>query len=293
MTKIFVDTNIFLHFYNSHLDKLETLSEVLKLKRHIMVSRLSLDEFLRNRESVLRQIKTSVQDIRVIQYQTSIIKDFDEIKEIFAISRKVAELVSKIVFKIDTYINDPAKDPVFKTVLQLHDDVIDYDTNLIYTARRRKMVGNPPTTEKKSTVCDELHWEIILKFAKSDIILVTRDNGFLNNVSFLGREFSQKTGFKLVITQNLTEAMTMVGEVPSDELKQVDNVPIIVEYGYITEGAKFIAFQDDIIVFEAGGQLRKVRNYFGALRELCSNCQHFGPWSGSRCLTCGQMECCE
>jgi len=289
--KIFVDTNVFLHFYNSNLDKLDTLSEVLKIKGNIITSKLSIDEFLRNREHVLQQIKKSVKEICVTPYQTSIIKEAEEMKEINAIRDRIKELASSLAIKVDGYIVEPDNDPVYKNVLCLHENLVDYSNALISKAHARKLIGNPPTTDKKKTICDELHWEILLATAKDDLIIVSRDDGFLSNATFLQNEYFAVTGSKLIITSKLTDAMTMVGATPSPELKRVDEVTVKIEYGYVPPGAQLISADDKCLVLNINGEEKRYWRYTNDLRDLCPSCQHFGPWSGVRCMTCGQCDC--
>jgi predicted nucleic acid-binding protein len=289
--KIFVDTNVFLHFYNSNLDKLETLSEVLKIKKNIIISKLTYDEFLRNREHILQQMKKSVQDICITPYQTSIIKEANEMKEINTIRQRLKDLTSSLVSKIDDYLIHPENDPVYSNFIGLSEYFVPYTDELVVKAHTRKLVGNPPTTDKKKTICDELHWEILLSTAKDNLIIVTRDDGFLNNSAFLKNEFNNITGLKLEITPKLTEAMIMVGETPSSELKRVDEITVKIEYGWIPPGAHLIACEEKFLVLRINGEIKRYWHYTNDLRDLCPSCQHFGPWNGARCMSCGQCDC--
>ena len=61
MTKILIDTNIFLGLYESNEDTVDIFKDIEKIKTKLVIPQQIYDEFLRNRDRILR---TLIQNIK-------------------------------------------------------------------------------------------------------------------------------------------------------------------------------------------------------------------------------------
>lgn len=72
-------------------------------------------------------------------------------------------------------------------------------------AKKRKLLGNPPTSRDKTSIGDEVIWESHI--SKCDIVIVSRDKTYTRNNDLLKTEFTNKTGNQLLhITDKITSA---------------------------------------------------------------------------------------
>lgn len=70
--------------------------------------------------------------------------------------------------------------------------------------------------------------ESILEYCTDDLILVTRDSTFEENLGFLKEEYKLKTGKDLEIVNFISDAIRLLGDEPSLELEVAEN-SIVVE----------------------------------------------------------------
>ena len=69
------------------------------------------------------------------------------------------------------------------------------------------MLGNPPCSPDKYTIGDEVIWELLIENMKEDLIIVTKDYTFHENLSLLTEEYQQRTGRTLLlVTEKFSEA---------------------------------------------------------------------------------------
>ena len=97
-------------------------------------------------------------------------------------------------------------------------------SEIIDSASRRKLAGNPPTSDKY-TCGDEIIWESLLSYEiehKEDLIVVSKDKTFTNNSEFLCGEYTSKTGKVLTIRQDIIEAYRLVGVELPREIEQAE-----------------------------------------------------------------------
>jgi hypothetical protein len=86
-------------------------------------------------------------------------------------------------------------------------------------AQKRKLLGHPPRSPDAYTIGDEVIWELLLANLREDLIVVTRDKTYEDNLPLLKKEYQKKTGFNfLLVTEKLSEAVERIGAKPTPEL---------------------------------------------------------------------------
>lgn len=227
MTKIFIDTNIFLGLYESNKDTIEIFKDIEKLKSKLVFSRQVYDEFLRNRDRILRKLKNNIETINKIgMHSTSLVQSSTEYEQLKKIKTDFIKINQSLIQKIEEMIVDSSKDPIFSQFTQLYNITsvmrIEKSDTLIQKAFFRKLAGNPPISSKKDTIGDEIIWESLLEHVTDDLILISRDNTYKEYSTFLIDEYRNKTKKSLFIVETLSEALKYVGEEPSDKLVQFE-----------------------------------------------------------------------
>ncbi|KAF5071360.1 PIN domain protein [anaerobic digester metagenome] len=227
MTKILIDTNIFLGLYESNEDAVDIFRDIEKIKAKLVIPQQIYDEFLRNRDRILR---TLIQNIKNANQKgmhlTALIRHLAEYESLKNAKRELSQINNTLIQKIEEMISDPAKDPIFSRFTKLYKSrsvsKIKKNDALIQKAFLRKLSGNPPISPKQGTIGDEIIWESILEHVNDNLILVTRDGTYKAHSTFLIEEYRKKTGRSLSIFDKMSDALKKVGEAPSDKLVQFE-----------------------------------------------------------------------
>lgn len=103
-------------------------------------------------------------------------------------------------------------------------------TDIFSKAHMRNLSGNPPKSLKTKTICDEIIWETILANISDDLIIVSRDGTYSLYNYYLKAEFKEKVDKKLIITENLTDALKEIKEKASKETELFDKESISEEF---------------------------------------------------------------
>ncbi|HZD44061.1 MAG TPA: hypothetical protein VE134_08410, partial [Methanomicrobiales archaeon] len=134
--------------------------------------------------------------------------------------------IKDILDAINRIISNPEQDPIYIALLQLYQDpdviVIHRTADNLRHAEERKLLGNPPGDVGAETIGDQVIWEMLLAHGEDDLIVVTRDYTYKNHLFFLMREFREKTGHDLRVTEYLSDALKEIGNSPSDALTRFD-----------------------------------------------------------------------
>jgi hypothetical protein len=91
----------------------------------------------------------------------------------------------------------------------------------VMRAHRRKLLGNPPKSERKETIGDEVIWEMLLELLEGldeDLVLVTQDNTYRNHITYLREEYTERTGRTLFVEDSISAALDRMGIEPSEAL---------------------------------------------------------------------------
>lgn len=292
--KIFIDANIYLDFYRSTNEAIKVFEELISNSSSVIITDQIIEEFYRNREVVLRTIKTKFKtDTQLEHFSSTFLQNLKEfgdliqIKDAFVAKRKEIETI------INGVIENPENDPIrqlFEKLIGSGDiKILRTDENIIKSAHHRKLVGNPPVSDKYS-IGDEINWELIIQNVKEDLVIVGRDNTFRDNINFLKMEFNRNTGSTISLTTKITAAIEEVGNKASEELKEIEKHQIqeLKTYGNIWTVTSVQGNIANVTNGKVGGfTVIETKNIDPSF--MCGNCGNYGPWNGSRCLTCGMM----
>lgn len=229
MTKIFIDTNIFLDMYRANIQKdIKTIMQFLyQNKKYFITTEQSINEFLRNRRKVLNEALDDFKKKKNIDNgTTTFLRSLASFKKYDDSLKKFQEQKKNIIEEIKDKIENPQNDDVFSKFKKLckADNVILLSDEIIDSAIRRKFAGNPPMSDKK-TCCDEIIWESLLSHEteqKEDLIIVSNDGTFSDDGEFLCNEYKTKTGKDLTVCKEIIEAYRIVGVKPSKKTEQAE-----------------------------------------------------------------------
>ncbi|MEM9625798.1 MAG: PIN domain-containing protein [Pseudomonadota bacterium] len=230
MVKIYIDTNIFLDFYQSGKDRLGVFREIHEQYKHIVLAEQTIDEFLRNRISRLKILKKAIQDTSSGYkiYETALIRELPNFDEWRSARDNVGSIAKELVQALEKWIDHTEDDPVLIEFNQLRKscEVLNTTSSCYERAMRRKALGQPPTSHKKDTIGDQLIWETLLDGVHEDLIIVTRDHTFSEHQPILKKEFAKIQSILnkrelLLVTGSLNQAFESIGEhVPNIEASE-------------------------------------------------------------------------
>ncbi|ALU89846.1 hypothetical protein Hrubri_2670 [Herbaspirillum rubrisubalbicans M1] len=215
MSLIYIDTNVYLDFYQAAHDPLAVFDELHQVRENLVITEQTVLEFARNRNSRLTQLVTNIKKSSSAgPYTVSVLRDTTEFKDWVAAQKAAEAAVKKLAAIIESWIMDKDQDPVSEGILKLVNEMFFYATkdSAIEKAKLRKILGNPPTSPDKYTIGDELIWETLLEQCNKDLIIVSRDKTFLENFGLLRSEYDNKSRKLLKITKHLSEALQDIGK---------------------------------------------------------------------------------
>lgn len=221
--KIYIDTNIYVDFYQAATDPVGAFDELITRSDVIVCTRQTINEFSRNRARVISKTTEEFKkSAKINPYTTALLRHMKEFQDVIDARDALKGAADALVAVLDQILDDTAIDPVFRKYLDLLGRIPIFETTeLIFrTAHRRKLLGEPPSSESKPTIGDEVIWESLLANIKEDLVLVTRDNSFHENRQFLEAEFKIRTGKKLLlVTKQINEALRLAGKQESPKLE--------------------------------------------------------------------------
>jgi len=275
MAKIFVDTNMFADFYESTspANPLKILDELNDKRNTLVLVTQTHDEYRRNRTRWITRLIKDIPEKGILLPKTVLIAEREELNTIHTLQKEQDENLKELENYLKSLLNDD-NDPVAKTLNSLFFDSsvtkFEIDEDLITRAHHRKLLGNPPNSPGKSTIGDEVIWEALLRNMQDDLIIVTRDKGFLDYESFLKEEFSKKTGKKLLsVKEKLSDAFSLIEIPPSDDLVTAEIASIVSSLGEP--------------IFGFGRPIASV----STLAIICPNCASALPLNANVCQYCG------
>jgi hypothetical protein len=225
MTRIYIDTNVFLDFYQSAKDRMAIFQELLARADHIIVPEQTVREFRRNRAARLSKLAEMVEKSANIHvYTTAIVREMPAFKEWEAARYAAKKHAKAIETQLRSWVIDESSDPVYRQFVKLYSQGTTMSTpsDALAKAQQRKLLGEPPTSPDKYTAGDEIIWETLLALCNDDLIVVSRDHTFLDNESLLRSEFEAKGARRLlVVTDSLSHALRLVGK-PSAPIEQAE-----------------------------------------------------------------------
>ncbi|WP_312746704.1 PIN domain-containing protein [Sphingobacterium multivorum] len=249
--KLLIDTNIYLDFYRSNKDSIQLLSELSKHFDKIILTDQIIQEFERNREVVLKTLRSNFElESRLKYISSAYLQNIPEFITLCAVQKEYEKSRKDVIAAIDNILESPEKDPVYSFFLEMvsecrkNNSILNTTDEIIKKAHKRKLVGNPPTSSGYS-IGDEINWEIVIANIKENIILIGRDNTYTTNFSFLKRDFHLHTGCLISkVTNSITEALKEIGFNMTTELENVEQ-KMLDELKAYNEFWKYSSKQDE------------------------------------------------
>ncbi|MCP9751260.1 PIN domain-containing protein [Ferruginibacter sp. HRS2-29] len=249
--KILIDTNIYLDFYRSNNETLKLFKELVNHFDKIILTDQIIFEFERSREGVIKKVRQNFEaESRIENFSSSYLQDLSEFKDLIELQKQYKVKRTTLINKLNENLEDPSKDPVASFFKEFVDESLKNDKiyrtteDIIQKANNRKLIGNPPTSDKYS-IGDEINWELVIANVKEDIIIVGRDNTYNDNLSFLKKDFHKNTGHLIKgLTDSITKALGSVGVETNQELKDAEE-KLIGEIKSYNEYWKRTEIEDD------------------------------------------------
>jgi hypothetical protein len=197
---IFIDTNIFLSFYQLSRNDLEQLKKLVPLIRHgknqLILTDQVVDEFYRNRERVIAQTLAELRKGWGMVELPSICKQFSECE---ALEGSIKE-ASKHRNQLLNHLNDAIRDNALTADLLIR-EIFTQGTaspataEILSRANQRMLRGSPPG--KAKSLGDAINWESLLIYVPQgeDLHLLSADGDFASDLDnarlsqFLTREW--------------------------------------------------------------------------------------------------------
>jgi uncharacterized protein with PIN domain len=272
MTRIYIDTNVFLDFYQAATDRLAVFQDLVRRADKVILTEQTVREFKRNRITRLTELARNIErggESNIMT--TAVIRELPQFKS-WVQARDAARCHAKaIAQQLRLWVIDETSDVVLTEFANLAAAATHLPTTemAIERARRRKLLGEPPTSPDRHTIGDELIWETLLAGCQEDLIVVSRDRTFLDNTGLLKSEY-EATGYRrlILVTQNLSDALAKIGA-PSDEIATQEKA--------IQARRPADSATESDICPRCGGQLEEI-GFEGAER---------GKASGFYCTRCG------
>ena len=217
MTHVFIDTNIFLSFYQCSN---EDLSELAKLSNYIRDERVYLhvpeqvkDEFWRNRDTTINEELKKLRSYNLPSQFPRMCMGYDEYT---SLHKSLQQCAAEYKSLLEVLENDIANESLNADLLISHVFSIASTTRItdeiIASARTRIDLGNPP--RKSNSIGDAINWETLLSSVPNgqDLYVVSRDSDFRSSRnkekfnSFLEKEWISKKNSRLHFFTTLGKA---------------------------------------------------------------------------------------
>jgi predicted nucleic acid-binding protein len=213
MKNLFIDTNVYLSFYDFYDEDIEELNKLVAAisegEIRLYITNQVINEIKRNRESRLNDAYKKFTDSKPVIQMPIMCKHYDEYEIIKRIQRLLANAKDQLKSKLDEDIkNNSLKADVLLTAL--HSVAVRIETeNYIDLAKNRNFLGNPPG--KNKTIGDEINWEGLLAEVENDgeLILISHDGDFKNDFDgvqikpFLRDEWLEKKKTEIYLYKSL------------------------------------------------------------------------------------------
>jgi hypothetical protein len=149
MTKIFIDTNLYLGLYDSGEDPGKIFGDIGALRSSLIFPDVVFDEFVRNRDRILGRYAKTVGDAAIAGLEPSFfLSQLPVFQTLLRAGDEYNGRVRSMVNDIQQMIAEPERDPIFGAFSRLYSDrevlIIQRTEMQVERARQRKLIGNPP-----------------------------------------------------------------------------------------------------------------------------------------------------
>ncbi len=217
MKNLFIDSNIYLNFYDFSSDDLEELQKLVKSVKcgdiNLIVTKQVVDEYKRNRASTIATVIKKFSEQTIPSQFPNICKAYeDEYEQLKQIVKDYSELKKALLDKIERDISsgECGADKLIQELFVVG-TVQDIDEAIIQNARNRIELGNPPG--KRNSLGDAIHWEFLISKIPEgeELYLISGDGDFdsrlneNNFAEFLLDEWIEKKSSGIFYYHRLSE----------------------------------------------------------------------------------------
>jgi len=189
---IFIDTNIYLRFFDGNRKDLKKLLDtLLKVSDNIFITDQIVSEIERNKLSVFKQSinkytnKLKIETVTLPEHFITDLKnveieDWNKQREtISKENEKLTKWINKIFVK-NLELISKSQDSVSQKLKQIYKHALNATEDEIFEARKRRELGNPPGKES-DPLGDQISWEQFLKRASiyEEVWIITNDSDYL------------------------------------------------------------------------------------------------------------------
>ena len=180
---VFLDTNIYLSFYQLSSDDLEELRKLAVLVRQgkirLLIPTQVVQEFRRNREEAIADALKLLKDQKRSLQLPQLARQYPEYGEVVKAQRQVIKGLDQLIEHIqqDAIARALDADSIIEELFTVGHE-IDISGRDITNAERRMRSGSPPG--KKGSIGDALNWEALLRHVRrgQDLYFVSDDGDF-------------------------------------------------------------------------------------------------------------------
>lgn len=184
---LYLDTNIYLNFYQFTSDDLEELKKlaiaIASEKVTLLVPEQTKNEYLRKRESKIAESIKQFREEKLSDEFPRICRDYDEYEEMKSAIKNFQLSKANLLTKLEEDINNQTLG-ADKIIKELFDNATVTPTTetLILKARNRHDLGNPPG--KNKSYGDALNWEAALEHVPTgqNFYFITGDQDYLSKI---------------------------------------------------------------------------------------------------------------
>ncbi|NOJ92291.1 DUF4935 domain-containing protein [Corallococcus coralloides] len=218
MARVYIDTNIFLDFYQSAADRIKVFDALAERASSLITTEQTINEFHRNREArLVSLIDKFEKSVSIAPYTTSLIQALPEFKAVVDARDGLKKKANAVVERLRAMLLSEGDDLVLGKYNSMLADggeavIIKTTSDLVAKAQRRKLLGQPPSSPDKHTIGDELIWESLLAGCREDLVIVSRDTTFRSHASVLRAEYRRQLNRDLIlVTDKVSEALEKAG----------------------------------------------------------------------------------
>ena len=136
--------------------------------------------------------------------------------DLVAAYEQYMEVYKRFRDKLSASIGLGRDDPLAVSTVQLIEssggDYYRADVGVIERAQHRQLRGQPPSSSDKRSIGDEIIWETLLANMADDLVIVTKDGSFHENLELLAEEYKDRTTKSLLrVVRLLSEGFDAIG----------------------------------------------------------------------------------
>lgn len=214
---LFIDTNVFLSFYeysSEDLNKLEELAVYIKNENvRLHLPEQTKNEFVRGRDRTVNRVMNDLKKTKFMSRFPRLCMDYDEYDSLRKYLHKCRKKYELLMEALERDVSDRnlKADNLISYVFALSTPTTTTD-NIIAAARIRTDLGNPPG--KPRSVGDAVIWETLLDSVppQEEFCLISYDKDFQSSYNpnvlhpFLESEWAEKKGVKPRLFTTLVQA---------------------------------------------------------------------------------------